>query len=302
MKKALVAYDFSPYARRALGLAMQGYPFGKEIELEALHVVDERLYASALSRHAIPSDAAIEAYFAAEVERIKASLAPDGKMVVRPKLCVRRGHPYETLLDQLEKSQACGLWIGGQGNGGITETILGRNARRVLQHSRCAVYVTKQQESVTLPSLALCAVDLHTSSEIVLRETHRLTTEFQIPFSIIHILETTYAPYLQQMSTDEKLAENFHRLRAMATDELTEFEQKVLGALHAHTRRVVIGNAREEILNEATALLADTIVIGSHGRNPLSRALLGSVAEGLLDRSDKDVYVVREAADSRKIS
>lgn len=293
MKKALVAYDFSPYARRALGLAMQGYPFGQDIELEVLHIVDERLYESTLSRHAIPSDAAIEAYFRAEVERVEASLGSDGKCRVRPKLCVRRGHPYEVLLDQLEKNQACGLWIGGQGHGGISETILGRTVRRILHRSSCSVYVTKQRESVTLPGLALCAVDLHPTSEAALRETHRIATTFRFPFSVIHILESNYAPYLQQLVASEKLADEFDRLRVMAADDLIQFEKQALGALHAHSRRVVIGNPRQEILNEAEALLAGTIVVGCHGRNTLGRALLGSVAEGLLDRSDKDVYVVR---------
>lgn len=293
MKRALVAYDFSPYSRRALGLALQGYPFGQDIELEVLHVVDEQLYENALSRRAIPSDEAIEAYFAADVERVKASMSDVNQLTVKPTLCVRRGRPYEALLDQLEKSNACGLWIGGQGHDGPAEAILGSTARRVLQHSHCSVYVTKQRESVSMPGLALCAVDLHAPSAAALRETDRIATQFQFPFSVIHVIQANYAPYLQQQLTDKNHADEIAQLRVLATDNLIEFEKQTLGALKAHSRRVVLGNAREEILNEASALIADTIVVGTRARKTMTRIFLGSVAEGLLDRSGKDVYVVR---------
>lgn len=293
MKKALVAYDFSPYSRRALGLALQGYPFGRDIELEVLHVVDEQLYVNALSQRAIPTDAAIEAYFAADVARIKSSMTDTNQCVVRPTLRVRRGHPYQVLLEQLEESHACGLWIGGQGHDGPAETILGSTARRVLQHSHCSVYVTKQRENVSLPGLALCAVDLHAPSVAALRETDRIATQFRFPFSVIHVIEASYAPYLQQQLASKDLASEFEQLRTLATDNLVEFEKQTLGSLKAHTRRVVLGKAREEILNEASALIADTIVVGTKARKALAKVFLGSVAEGLLDRAEKDVYVVR---------
>ena len=40
MNRVLVPYDFSPHSRRAAALAMQGFPFGHDAEIELLHVVE----------------------------------------------------------------------------------------------------------------------------------------------------------------------------------------------------------------------------------------------------------------------
>ena len=60
MTRVLVPFDFSPNARRACALAMQGFPFGREVEVELLHVVDEDLYSSVLTKKHVPSDDAID--------------------------------------------------------------------------------------------------------------------------------------------------------------------------------------------------------------------------------------------------
>ena len=53
------------------------------------------------------------------------------------------------------------------------------------------------------------------------------------------------------------------------------------------------GQAAEEILSAARRLGVDVIVLSSHGRQGLSRALLGSVAEKVLRGAEIPVYVVR---------
>ena len=50
------------------------------------------------------------------------------------------------------------------------------------------------------------------------------------------------------------------------------------------------------ILDVARKHEADLIVIGSHGRGGIARALLGSVAEGVLRHSDSPVLVTRTGA------
>lgn len=59
---------------------------------------------------------------------------------------------------------------------------------------------------------------------------------------------------------------------------------------------VQIGNAAAEIVNAARDWPADLIVIGSHGRGGLKRALLGSVAEAVMRQAPCPVLVVRSKA------
>jgi nucleotide-binding universal stress UspA family protein len=56
--------------------------------------------------------------------------------------------------------------------------------------------------------------------------------------------------------------------------------------------RVVQGSPSEEIMRTADELHAGWIVMGSHGRNGLSRALMGSVAEGVIRHSNVPVLIV----------
>jgi nucleotide-binding universal stress UspA family protein len=56
---------------------------------------------------------------------------------------------------------------------------------------------------------------------------------------------------------------------------------------------VQIGTPLTEIVNAAKDWPADLIVIGSHGRGGVKRALLGSVAEGVMRNAPCPVLVVR---------
>ncbi len=54
-----------------------------------------------------------------------------------------------------------------------------------------------------------------------------------------------------------------------------------------------IGNPASEIVKAAKDWPADLIVIGSHGRGGLTRALMGSVAEGVMRQAPCPVLVAR---------
>jgi len=64
------------------------------------------------------------------------------------------------------------------------------------------------------------------------------------------------------------------------------------GGVYADSR-IEEGSCVDTILNSARQHKADLIVIGSHGRGGIARALLGSVAEGVLRHSNMPVLVTR---------
>ncbi len=59
---------------------------------------------------------------------------------------------------------------------------------------------------------------------------------------------------------------------------------------------IQVGSALTEIVDAARDWPADLIVIGSHGRGGFRRALLGSVAEGVMRQAPCPVLVVRAKA------
>jgi universal stress protein A len=88
---------------------------------------------------------------------------------------------------------------------------------------------------------------------------------------------------------------------ASMIEQMTSENQKALDALATATRAkakvapalVRMGDARDVILQVAEEVGANLIVMGTHGRRGLSRALLGSVAETVVRHAPIPVLTVR---------
>jgi nucleotide-binding universal stress UspA family protein len=74
-----------------------------------------------------------------------------------------------------------------------------------------------------------------------------------------------------------------------------QFEQAGLPPLTVRMEVVEGWSIPEQILASADRLGADLIIMGTHGRSGLRRALMGSVAEEVLRRSHRPVLVVPQA-------
>ena len=60
--------------------------------------------------------------------------------------------------------------------------------------------------------------------------------------------------------------------------------------------RVLQGDPREALIEEATKERADLIVVGSHGRTGIEKLLMGSVASHVVTHAPCSVLVVRQGA------
>lgn len=93
---------------------------------------------------------------------------------------------------------------------------------------------------------------------------------------------------------EEKHAEEAH---LEIKKELDEFVKKELADSpkdmdYFAGSRVAIGNPVKCILETADELNADVIVMGTHSKGALEHALLGSVAEKVLHKSKRPIFVV----------
>jgi nucleotide-binding universal stress UspA family protein len=96
----------------------------------------------------------------------------------------------------------------------------------------------------------------------------------------------------------------------VAVDMVTPIEQAAVAELDRATAELKLrmpnaksmlrsGPAWEEVLAAATLVQADLIVLGTHGRRGLNRALLGSVAEKVVRMATVPVLAVHAAPSSK---
>jgi nucleotide-binding universal stress UspA family protein len=84
---------------------------------------------------------------------------------------------------------------------------------------------------------------------------------------------------------------------ARAASTLAAYRADVLADFPESEGVLATGSPEEAILANSRSAGSDMIVMGTHGREGLSRALLGSVAESVIQQSDKPVLTVRPIED-----
>lgn len=87
----------------------------------------------------------------------------------------------------------------------------------------------------------------------------------------------------------------FDALEDEAKAMVAEAAERVQKAVVAHTA-VICGRPVESIVQYAGENGCDLIVVGSHGRSGIQRALLGSVAEGVIRHASVPVLIDRSVA------
>ncbi len=128
-----------------------------------------------------------------------------------------------------------------------------------------------------------------------------IAKRFRVPLVLLHVYEvpTTIArglpslpiaDYVQLVEDEAKaaLANEARRVSGKGVDVSTAALSTVLKS----------GNAYEQILEAARKLDAGLIVLGTHGRRGLPRAVLGSVAEKVVRLSPVPVLTIHGTAES----
>jgi nucleotide-binding universal stress UspA family protein len=92
------------------------------------------------------------------------------------------------------------------------------------------------------------------------------------------------------------------KTRAVARQELALRIARVTPPLLNARVDVLVGKPADELLKYAAEAHVDLIVLGSRGRNPVQRAVLGSVADRVVREAECPVLVVRSASAAESTS
>jgi nucleotide-binding universal stress UspA family protein len=111
---------------------------------------------------------------------------------------------------------------------------------------------------------------------------------------LLHVINPVEAGYSAQASIPPSASEEWYeQQKEQASEQFDEIDARAAEYDIEVERAVEVGKTTRVIVDFAEQEDIDHVVIGSHGREGVSRILLGSVAETIVRRSPVPVTVVR---------
>jgi len=191
---------------------------------------------------------------------------------------LRIGSPAQVIVSMAEEQKADLIVMGARGLGPIKEWLLGSVSHRVLTLASCATLIVngpvKAMKQILLPLEGL------SDAEAAIRFLQLKPFHEAVDVTLLTILTSTEPP----MPGDAAAA-------AAATEKLEEKAAYIEGVAErlraigyeAHGVAVV-GTPSSMILQEATTPQSDLILMGTRGRQGMTRFLLGSVSHEVLHK------------------
>lgn len=278
MNRILVPTDFSTEADYALDAAMNlAAKTGAQILL--MHVVEGFVPGSFATQGGVPDTLTEEAFMVKLIDKGKQDLA---NLVAKKNLDaynvvtnIKVGNPYHHIAKDILESEADMVILGSQGTSGYEEVLVGSNTERVVRHSKCPVITIKEPVDFSQVTDVVFAGDFIESENNVANELKRLQ----------HLLDAKL--HLVKVDTPN----NFESSRTIM-NRIKNFVQK--HGLENYTMEIYNEATEEDgIIYYAEDIDADMIALATHGRTGLRHLLSGSIAEDVVNHSQRPVWTCR---------
>jgi nucleotide-binding universal stress UspA family protein len=311
--KILIAYDGSSHADAAIGdLRRAGLPREAEAvvcsvadvwvapaplsEYEAVQTpLDEQMRARAqwFSQQAAKALEEAQGLAHAASERVL-SYFPSWEVQTE----VRTGSPAWELIRMADDWKPDLLVVGSQGRSALGRLFFGSVSQKVVTEARCSVRVARASiREPEAPARVIIGVDGSVYSDAAVNEVARRPWPEGSVVKVISAVRLPFTPTVETIA----LPDSYYSLLEKTETEKTQ--TAIAGAVARLQKNeaiqpgieseVILGDAREVMLDEAARWGADLIVLGSRGLSGFKRFLLGSVAQGVAAYAPCSVEIVR---------
>jgi nucleotide-binding universal stress UspA family protein len=141
----------------------------------------------------------------------------------------------------------------------------------------------------------LVPVDFSAHSEKALRFAATLANKFGARLSLLHVIEDPFVTGAWQSEAFiPNIPELLNDLTKAAEAHLHDLKKDLAAHGFVVETAVIIGKPSRAIVEHAATGHFDMIVMGTHGRSGLQHALMGSVAERVVQKAPCAVLTVRE--------
>jgi len=198
---------------------------------------------------------------------------------------LRIGSPAEVIVSMAEEQKADLIVMGARGLGPIKERLFGSVSHRILTLAPCATLVVngpvKAMKQILLP------LQGQSDAEAAIRFLQLKPFHDAINITLLTVLPETAPPW----PTDAAAAAASTEILEKQTDYINGVAER-LRAIGYQARGVaVVGTPSTIILQEATTLRSDLILMGTRGRQGITRFVLGSVSHAVLHKTPCSVLV-----------
>jgi len=285
MSRIVVGTDGSAHAERALRWAVH------EAELRSAMV--ELVHGYVIHPHAVMmgrSDRDLaEALMDTVIERNRAMLdRVEWDATVVPLLA----SPTAALLDAGEDADL--IVVGSRGLGGFGELFLGATSYHTAAHASTPVAVIRggpDSEATDAARPIVVGVDDSRASRRALCWALDEAERRDVDLTLVHAYYAPAHPSLARSASPEQLGELRLAVRDRAADVIEDVLDDVDGAAKVEMKRVVRAGSPAGVLL-ASAGAEGMLVVGTHGRSALGRAVFGSVSHQCLHHATGPVIVV----------
>jgi nucleotide-binding universal stress UspA family protein len=289
--KILCPTDFSPGSQHALRLAAR--MAGPSAELVIAHVWHTPAFAFG-GGDPFPAEAI--ARLIADREHQLAAAADQARKLGAERVTSRflTGVPWDEIVRAAQQDPAIDLVVTGtHGRTGVLRLLLGSVTERVIRHAPCSVLAARPPLEAATFAHILCPVDFSDSARHAVDRAAELVAPGGAGLVLLHVIELPIA-----YNGEPSVMPFLDGVEREAGEALARWAGELTAKVKVPVRTELrIGNPRVHTL----AMLDhdptfDLVVMGSHGRTGIGRALLGSVAESVVRHAPRPVLVARARA------
>ncbi len=285
--KILCPIDFSPGSSSAVGVAAR---LAADTKAELVLAHSWFVPPSAFAEFTYPSELVQTIHDEAQrgLETAVRDAKGAGAEVASFKLLT--GVPWTAICQEAADPAYSLVVIGTHGRTGVSRFLMGSVTEKVVRHSPCSVLVVRRDADAKPFEHVLCPVDFSDTSHDAMLRAADLVRPGTARITLLHTVELpgTWSMDVPIVSFQETYRSGAEKLLATWVNEL---KQRVDVAVVGVVR---LGNPAGETLSAIEADKSyDLVIMGSHGRTGIKRALLGSVAERVVRHARCPVLISR---------
>jgi len=220
--------------------------------------------------------------------------------VAQPNTIVSTGSPARVILEVTTANNVDLLVLGPHGRrtfpDSLTESFAGTVATRLLAARTCPVLIVRET-ALRGYMRVLMALDLSPNASAAIRAAESMMVEPRADMSVLHAFDAPYMGLVEHGDAGQGMSPRYKSLwNSHATVSIRSLLRRASADFARYGIQIDDATPARAILNAIDLQEPDLVVMGTRGRGPLRRALLGSVANEVLNEAWCDVFVVPEGS------